>query len=511
MPHRAARWIGKHAGIVILTAAALTFYLVRALIEQAQYATTGYDLGIFDQAVRAYANFRAPMVALKGPGTNILGDHFHPIIALLAPLYWLWDSPNMLLIAQAVLTAATIPVVYRFTRRRANTSVALVFATIFAFGWGVQSLIDFDFHEIAFATPILALAIDALDRRNDRQLILWAALLLLVREDMGAIVAMLAVLLICQRRGRNRWRLPLGMFACGIAFYFLTTHVLIPHFAEGHVFSYGSQFGALGSSITSALANCITNPWLALHTFFLPWLKSQTLLLLLAPFAFLPLRSRYALIALPLLAERFLNSRSNLWMSAFHYNALPWLIFTLAAADAAARLGLFQDRRLATLIRRPLLTVMVLVPVAFIPLGSHVGILPFTQLRSATAEPHADWLASAKATVAYLPSNACIVADNHLVPHLTNRDQTTVAQANPPLPDFVALDTAATDTGGNPPAPKPLEVMTAAQSLGYQIVYSTGTFVVLRSPAYTGPSAECKPLGAGKSSSLPRLLPDGAG
>ncbi|MEO6887064.1 MAG: DUF2079 domain-containing protein [Jatrophihabitantaceae bacterium] len=498
-----------HIGICILTAVALAFYVVRALAEQARYATTGYDLGIFDQAVRAYAHFRAPMVALKGSGANILGDHFHPIIALLAPLYWLWDSPNMLLIAQAVLTAATLPVVYRFTRRRASTSVALGFAAIFAFGWGVQSLIDFDFHEVAFATPLLALAIDALDRRNDRQLILWASLLLFVREDMGVLVAVLAVLLVCQRRSNRRWLLPIGIFAAGVAAYILTTHVLIPHFATGHEFAYNSQFGALGSSVTSALANCVTHPWLAIHTFFTPYRKTQTLLLLLVPFAFLPLRSRYALIALPLLAERFFNTRSNLWMSAFHYNALPWLIFTLAAADAGARFGLFRDRRWAILIRRPLVTLMVLAPLAFIQLGSHVGVLPFTELRGPAYQVRADWLASAKAVVAYLPSNVCVVADNHLVPHLTNRDRTTVAESNPPMPDFVALDTDAPDTGGNPPAPKPDDVIAAALSLGYRTVFSAGPFEVLQSPTYTGPSEQCRPLGTGKPESLARLLPDG--
>jgi len=47
----------------------------------------GYDLGIFDQAVRRYAHFQAPIVTLKGDDFNILGDHFHPIIALWAPLY----------------------------------------------------------------------------------------------------------------------------------------------------------------------------------------------------------------------------------------------------------------------------------------------------------------------------------------------------------------------------------------------------------------------------------------
>ena len=163
-------------GLAAITLGALTFYLAHSLLEQHRYLSTGYDLGIFDQAVRAYSHLQQPLVPLKGSGVNIFGDHFHPIIAVLAPLYWLWNSPSTLLVAQAVLTAASIPVVYRFTRRRAGEGFSLVVAAAYGVGWPVQALVDFDFHEIAFGTPILALAIDALDRRDDRRLLLWCVL-----------------------------------------------------------------------------------------------------------------------------------------------------------------------------------------------------------------------------------------------------------------------------------------------------------------------------------------------
>ena len=194
--------VRSRVGIGVLTCGALVFYLWHSLGDQAGYLTTGYDLGIFDQAVRAYSHFQAPIVPLKGANYNIFGDHFHPIIVVLAPLYWFWDNPDMLLIAQAVLIAASIPVVYRFTRRRASERMSLLIAAAYAFGWPVQGLIDFDFHEIAFATPLTALAIDALDRRDDRRLLLWCGLLLLVREDMGLLVALFGLLRLAQRVAR---------------------------------------------------------------------------------------------------------------------------------------------------------------------------------------------------------------------------------------------------------------------------------------------------------------------
>jgi len=135
-------------------------YLVSSFTVYAQYLGSGYDLGIFDQAVRAYSHLQAPITPLKARGFDILGDHFHPIIALLGPYYWIWDNPGVLLIAQALLTASSIPVVYRFTRRRAGVGFSWTVAAGYGLAWPIQTMIDVQFHEVAFAVPLLALAIE---------------------------------------------------------------------------------------------------------------------------------------------------------------------------------------------------------------------------------------------------------------------------------------------------------------------------------------------------------------
>jgi uncharacterized membrane protein len=483
--------------VAVITVGCLGFYLVHSLVEQATYYSTGYDLGIFDQAMRAYAHFKAPMVPLKGTGYNIFGDHFHPIITLLVPLYWIWDNADMLLIAQAALTAASIPVVYRFTRRRAGAGMSVLITLAYGVGWPLQALIDFDFHEIAFATPLLALAIDALDRRDDRRLVLWCALLLLVREDMGVLVALLGVLRMMQRRPNPR--LVIGLVAGGIAAYVLTTSVIIPHFAAGHQFAYGNQFGALGDTVPAAAANALTSPWHAVAVFFTPAVKAKTLAFLLLPLALLPLRSPYAILALPLLAERFFNSRHNLWGATFHYNALPWLIFVLAMVDGAQRLGLFESNARAVKLRRGLAALLVAVPLALPFIGRWDHVLPLTKLRQSGPLIASTGTHQAQAVVRFLPRDVCVAVDNHLAPHLIRKDWTTVPQTDSYQPDFYALNMKAADTGGNPPAPNPFEVLISAQAQNYRIVFRTGPWIVLRSPIYTGPSAQCSPLGPGKT------------
>ena len=79
------------------------------------------------------------------------------------------------------------------------------------------------------------------------------------------------------------------------------------------------------------------------------------------------------LLALPLLAERFFNTRENLWTATFHYNALPWLILVLAMADGAHRYGVFDADRRGMLLRRSLAVLLVATPVALIFVGTRSG------------------------------------------------------------------------------------------------------------------------------------------
>ena len=83
--------------LAALLVAAAALYVTHSFLRYATYEAKGYDLGIFDQVVRQYALFNAPLSSVKGVDFHILGDHFHPILALLAPFYWVWPDPRMLL------------------------------------------------------------------------------------------------------------------------------------------------------------------------------------------------------------------------------------------------------------------------------------------------------------------------------------------------------------------------------------------------------------------------------
>lgn len=503
--------------VLVLTAVCTSFYALISVSAYAQYLSAGYDLGIFDQAVRAYAHFQAPVSAVKAPGFDILGDHFHPILALLAPLYWVWDNPVMLLLAQAVLIGSSIPVVHRFAARRCGSGwTPLFIAGVYGLGWPLQAMANFDFHEVAFGVPILACAIDAIDRRSYRAAFAWSACLLLVKEDMGMVVLALAIYVaVVQGTPTPRWHLgrltarrpsPAAALLAllGIVGFLVATLVVIPRLAPDGSFAYW-QYSSLGNSPLKAAQTIVTRPWHAAWAFVTPDIKIFTLLALLVPLAFLPLRSPYVIVAVPLLAERFFNDRIQLWLTHEHYNALPWLVLCLAFTDALhTRRIVVKGRPHSRSWRR--LVVFVVAAQLFFAYAVWIiedGMQPGGGLWQRLTHWNNAAVMDRRAADADVPSNVCVEAENFLVPHLTQRAWVTLPGAPRTSPDYILLNLdkryvgpSQTSVGKN--GPKTSAVLAEALSDGFVQTAQHGPIIVLQSPKYRGPSRACRPTGPGR-------------
>lgn len=155
-----------------------------------QGATTSWDLGLFTEAVKQYAHLHAPIVDARAPGFDLLGEHFHPILALLAPFFALAPTPVTLLVAQAVLFALSVVPVIALARERLGTGAGYAVGAAYGTSFGVVQAVDFDFHELAFAVPLIALALLALRRDRPRLLVFACAGLLCTKEEFGVTVVL---------------------------------------------------------------------------------------------------------------------------------------------------------------------------------------------------------------------------------------------------------------------------------------------------------------------------------
>jgi len=466
-------------GIAILAVITFAVSAAFSLLLYAQFAS-GYDLAIFSQAIHNYSEFKAPLVAVKGPHFNILGDHFHPILVLLAPLYWVWNDPRVLLLAQAFLIAASVPIVHRFAARHFNPRQAFVLAIAYAVGWPLQALAAFDFHEIAFGVPLVAWAIDSLDRKDDRGLIVASALLVLVREDMGLVVALLGALRLLRRR-RLAGQL---LVVAGLAAYIIATVLVLPHFSTTGRFGYWT-YDALGPNPLSALRSVVVHPWHAVRIFFTPREKTRTLLWLFAPLAFVSLRSRYSVLLAPLLAERFLSSRTSLWTTSFHYSSIVWPILVLAAIDGAVLLGLPRRRLLGWS--------WCALPVAVAVIGLAVAprVFVLSRLLDGQVVRSSPRIAAQRQAVQMVPRGVCVVADDRMAVHFASKDLVSLPGRLGRVPDYTVLNLSRRITGFQTPGPR--VALKQARAQGGHVILSSHGVVVVRSATPASPSPSCTP------------------
>src|SRR5215813_12439974 len=346
----AGRTSGRRAhqvAVGILTALTAAAYSAIALARYYTFHTGSYDLVIFDQAVRSYAHFQPGISIIKGvhngfgPHFSVLGDHWSPILAALAPAYWIYNGPQTLLAAQAVLFALAIPLLWLFTRRafgggpRAVIAAYLV-SVVYLLSWPIAEALTYNFHEVAFAPVLTAVALERLQAGRLRTALIALAALLLVKEDMGLLVAGIGLYLLVARPSVvPRQRLAAAaIIVAGIADTVLAIYVLIPAFG-GRSYYYWA-YTSLGSNAGQAAWHLITHPASSLQLLVMPRVKLTTVLWLFGAFCFLPLRSPISLATIPLLLERMLGSVFPAWWGTSHqYNAFLVVVLVCAAVDGA--------------------------------------------------------------------------------------------------------------------------------------------------------------------------------
>jgi uncharacterized membrane protein len=418
---RFAPWLWALLLALAYTALSVSNYL--------RYEIRSWDLGIFTQTIAGYARLDPPVVNLKGAGLNVLGDHFSPLLAALAPFYRLWPTPVTLLVAQAVLLAVSAAVVMYAAAKHLGRAAGLSVGVAYGLSYGLQTGADAEFHEFALAVPLLAMAGAAYLDRDWKRCALWALPLLLVKEDLGLTVAALGIAV--WMSGSRRWGLPL--FVVGALGFVLTVGVIIPLLNPDGSYVYWDRFASESTGMLDALRALAASA-------VVPAVKIETLLLTLAVTGGLALRSPFVLLAVPNLAERFLGDVSFYWGLEWHYSLPLMPVLFIALIDAAVRVRTSHPEWLAAYaLHVPAVAIavaLVLTVARPLPLRS------LAEAESWQASPRAD---AAEQALAAVPAGATVETDLGLLNHLVaDRDVYWIGDSEPVVPEYLVLDASTT-------------------------------------------------------------------
>ncbi len=316
--------------LAVVTGAA---YALVPVLQYRRFRGSSWDNAIFEQGVAAYARLEAPVATIKGPDVNLLGDHFSPVIALLAPVYRLVPDARTLMVAQAVLLAVSVYVVGVAAVARLGRPAGLALTAAYALSFGIASAVQVDFHAVAFAVPLLALAGAAWLRGDVRGVLLWSLPLLLVKEDLGGTVAVIGLVLWLRRPARRAHHRGAGalLMVVGVFGALLVLLVVVPALSPDGTYAY---LGDLDTGTTTETSGSV-----GLAGLLEGWsTKAVTTLLTVGVTALAGLFSPWMLVALPTLLWRFAGDNPTYWGTDWHYSLVLMPVVVVACVDAVERL-----------------------------------------------------------------------------------------------------------------------------------------------------------------------------
>lgn len=308
--------------------AVAVIYALFSWLQWRNLFVPSWDLGIFSQLAKAYAGLDAPIAPIKGEGFNLLGDHFHPLLVLTGPLWALWPSGLSLLLLQAALFGISAVPLTRLAAERWGAAFGAALGLVYGLAWGLQSAVVVQFHEIAFAVPLLAFSLTAYLRGKWVAAACWAGALVFVKEDLGLTVAALGLVLALRpaHRGDPVARTTgIALAAWGVLWLVLATAVILPALNPLEQYDYTDRIGSPLDVL-------------------LPPIKWFTVALLACTAGIVGLRSPLILLMLPTLAWRFVGNVEHYWGWQWHYSAILMPIAVAALLDA---LGAGASGRLA--------------------------------------------------------------------------------------------------------------------------------------------------------------------
>lgn len=273
------------------------------------------DFGLFAQTVAsAFGCFCNP---LEG---SHWAFHFSPILYLAGVAVALVHVPLTLIVLQSVAGALCAPPVYAIVRARGDRTTARLAALVVWLYPPLAGLTFGDFHENSFAPAAVAWMLYAFDARKLGWTAACAALVLAVKEDQAIFLAIAGTAgAIVYRRDAARARLA-GGIAIAAAIMALVFFLAIQPHANANSAWQPVRFYAWTAADLHGLGAGILA-------------RIGFLLLIFAPLAFVPFRTRALWLAVPPLLEVLASRMSTTYTLGTHY-AGAWIGYVLVAFAA---------------------------------------------------------------------------------------------------------------------------------------------------------------------------------
>jgi uncharacterized membrane protein len=434
--------INKYTALTIIVALTYgTIFSYFTILRNATFYSAGWDLGNFNQAFyntifeRKTFYYTADMYF--SPSGSLFAIHTSPILFLILPLYAIAPSPNTLLIIKSyAIGIAAIPLFLLTRKLLENDKAAFLITLAYLLYSPLQGANWFDFQQSAFFALFAFSAYFFLLNKNWKLYFPTMLLALMVEEHMAIVMAILAIyyftihahiktlLTSLKHLTMNEDTAPILTIIICIIYLFTAISIkslfpVNPNFAE--IYKASANFRTLGSSdLLSLPIYVLLNPQRVIDALSYDFVhKFFYLIFLFSPLLFIPVRNRFALGIAFILMPFVLSNYSPYYTLGIHY---AFYIIPLIFIATIYGVRSFEPKsRIFTL--KTILLVTLLFALCTSPLSPISQV--FVQQNVAYYSPIEFSLDENKQSLndllSLLPSDASILTQNQIFPHVSNR------------------------------------------------------------------------------------------
>lgn len=263
-----------------------------------------------------------------------LGNHFNVIAFLIAPIYFVFQTPLTLLFLKTLALSLVSAPIYLISRRFFSSAISALFSILYLAYPALLYVILYEFHFEDFAPFFLALSFFFLIVNKKPGCFLFAALAALCKENVPLVVSAMG-LYACFFRPHRRLTGAVLFMASGLYFLAVTLYLQPLFTPDAGGAGYAYHYGIYGKNFLDVFLFILTHPLKIIRDLFAQEFNLLLFADIFSPLSYLPLlRPDILFIILPTILKNMLSRDWTAHTIYWHYAAtiIPFLIISLIFA-----------------------------------------------------------------------------------------------------------------------------------------------------------------------------------
>jgi uncharacterized membrane protein len=407
------KWAPKLIGALI----AAYVIIFTALCFYKYFSFKYYDWDFASDVITLWNSVHGKFLYYPFLEESVFGTHLYLVVFLIIPIYFLFQTPLILLFLQSLFFGLAACPLYLFSKMKVSKTVAFGIVLAYLLYPSVGFINLFETHPDIYQVFFLFFAIYFFEKENFRNFMIFVVLALCCKENVSFVVFMFGFYALLRKRSL-KW--VLASLILGAGWFLFAVKWIIPHFAkEAKLYQEGFMFSVyyshLGSTMSEMAKTILTHP-VAVARFALTPPKLAYIFQLFVPVAFFSLYSPgFLLMTIPIFMQNLLSLVGS--HSKINFQYVATLIPFIFASVVFAFKNLLRPKTLF-LKRHIILGVFLSFSIgsAFALKAPQVYLLKYFSAYKFTD------LEKAKTQLIYqIPNNASVIATFQFLPRLADR------------------------------------------------------------------------------------------